>query len=181
MIRIDILNTRFCYCPFTGSGFPAVLCLQIKQRWWFSRGMNAIFVQRGQREKNLIPPKWEDSKLILSFHWGWKKNSKWQQNGIAWYLHGINYPAEEMCWGQRGFDLRLSVFHHCQPSRSTKVGSANLGFTQGTRERAKRFFFFLTKLPRIGLSWICLHWWTKAESFCDFATVVLFRLWVRPY
>lgn len=166
-------------CSFTGSGFPAMLCLKILQGWFYG-AMNAIFVWRSRRENNLILPKREDSKLILYFHCSWKKNSKWQQSWIAWFLHGINYPAEEMCWeGEWGFDLCLSVFSHCQPP-NTKVGSANLGFVQDTRERAKRFFS-PAKLLWIGLLWTCLHWWIKSEYFSHFVTVVFFRLWVGPY
>ena len=173
VIRTDILNTRFCCCSFVGSGFPARLCLQIP--WgWFSRGMNATFVQRGRRENNWILLKRGDSKPILRFHCCWKKNSKWQQNWIAWYLHGTNDPAEEMCWeGQWGFDLCLSVLSHCQPP-STKIGSANLSFIQDTRQGAKRFFF-PAKLPRIDLLWVCLHWWMKSGYLfcysCAFYTV----------
>lgn len=165
VIRTDILNTRFCCCSFVGSGFPGRLCLQIP--WgWFSRGMNAIFVQRGRRENNRILPNRGDSKPILRFHCCWKKNSKWQQNWIAWYLHGTNDPAEEMCWeGEWGFDLRLSVLSHCQPP-STKIGSANLSFIQDARQRAKRLFFLLSCPGLIFCGYVYIGEWSRGTLFC---------------
>lgn len=146
VIRTEILNTQFCCCSFVGSGFPARFCLQIS--WgWFSRGMNAIFVQRGRRENDRILPERGDSEPIPRFHCCWKKNSNWQQKWIAWYSCTAQMTQRERCVEKESGDLISALQCSLIVNRQVQKLAQQTLVSSRILDREPRDFFFLLSCP----------------------------------